>query len=128
MALNNTVILSWLENSDRNYTFILNDSEIERDQMKPTVCSCCPRRFNYFWNWSFSRKFIWFRKRVQRCIIRFWWVITFCSTEHVHFQRDVILSSLRRMFFTTLIWFRNLYKISNSCWFCIHHFCIMGSL
>ena len=23
------------------------------------------------------------------------------------------------MFFITLIWFRNVYKISNSCWFCI---------
>ena len=33
---------------------------------------------------------------------------------------EVILSSLRRMFFTTLIWFRSVYKISNSCWFCIH--------
>ena len=24
------------------------------------------------------------------------------------------------MFFTTLIWFRSVYKINNSCWFCIH--------
>ena len=31
-----------------------------------------------------------------------------------------IQSSLRRMFFTSLIWFRSVYKISNSCWFCIH--------
>ena len=37
---------------------ILNNSKIEWDQMKPTICSCCPWRFNYFWNWSFRRKFI----------------------------------------------------------------------
>ena len=30
------------------------------------------------------------------------------------------MKALCRMFFTTLIWFRSLYKISNSCWFCIH--------
>ena len=27
---------------------------------------------------------------------------------------------LRRMFFTALIWFRSVYKISSCCWFCIH--------
>ena len=35
-------------------------------------------------------------------------------------QREVILSSLHWMFFTTLIWFRIVYKISSCCWFCIH--------
>ena len=34
--------------------------------------------------------------------------------------KEVILSSLCRMFFPTLSWFRNVYKISSCCWFCIH--------
>ena len=27
---------------------------------------------------------------------------------------------MRQMFFTTLIWFRSVYKFSSCCWFCIH--------
>ena len=81
-------------------------TEIERSQMKHTKCSCCPWRFNYFWNWSFRRKFIWARKRVQRCIFRFWWVITFCSTRltlHLHY-----------IYITFRVWFKKPHQFTYS--------------